>query len=461
MRQLNRRAFLTIASAGAASWALGARARAQAAPKNQPNVLFIAIDDLNDWVGCLGGNPDAITPNLDKLAERCVNFTNAFCAAPACNPSRASLMTGILPSTSGVYQNPQPWRPMMPDAVTIPQHFMAHGYRAAGGGKIYHGRFPDDASWHEYFKRSKDAKGPAVKRNAGGIVWGAVDGGDDVIDDHRVVDWAIGELEAKQDKPFFLACGIYKPHMPWYVPKKYFDMHPRDKITLPRVKEDDLDDVPQMGKDMAKPGGDHATMLKAKAWREAVQAYLAASTFADAQVGRLIAALDKSSHADNTIIVLWSDHGWHLGEKLHWRKFSLWEEATHNLLMIAAPGVTKPGGRCARPVGLIDIYPTLIDLCGLDAKPELEGESLLHLLKNPGAKRARPALTTHGRNNHTLRSERWRYVRYSDGSEELYDRDKDPMEWTNLASDPANAGIIKRLAKWLPKKNAPEAPRTR
>jgi len=227
----------------------------------------------------------------------------------------------------------------------------------------------------------------------------------------------------------------------------------------PNVKEDDLDDVPPIGQKMARPQGDHRKVVEHKQWRKAVQGYLASITFVDTCVGRVLDAFDKSAYADNTIIVLWSDHGWHLGEKLHWRKFSLWEEATHNVLMMVAPGLTKPNRRCSRPVTMLDIYPTLIDLCGLTPKKTLEGKSLLPLLKNPKAKWDRPALTTHGRNNHSLRTERFRYIRYSDGTEELYDRKKDEMEWTNLAEDPKHANTKKQLAKWLPKTNVPDSPR--
>jgi arylsulfatase A-like enzyme len=212
---------------------------------------------------------------------------------------------------------------------------------------------------------------------------------------------------------------------------------------------------------MAKPEKDHKKVIEHKQWRKAVQGYLASISFVDTCVGRLIDAFDKSPYADNTMIILWSDHGWHLGEKLHWRKFSLWEEATHNVLMAVVPGITKPGRRCSRPVTMVDIYPTLIELCGLTPKAELEGRSLLPLLKNPKAKWDHPALTTHGRNNHSLRSERFRYIRYSDGTEELYDHRNDELEWNNLADNPKYTRIKKRLAKWLPTKNVPDVPRAK
>lgn len=463
LKKTGRRQFLKIAGAAAALPFVSRAARAGKA-KNKPNVLFMAIDDLNDWIGCLGGHPDVKTPNLDRLAAKGVLFTNAHCSAPACNPSRASLMTGILPGTSGVYHNPNPWResPVLANAVTIPQHFRAHGYRVVGGGKIYHGAFPDPASWQEYFPsqtKNKPSDPMPKNRPLNGIPrtahfdWGPVDAKDTEMGDYKVADWAISELNKEHDKPFFLACGFFRPHLPWYVPQKYFDMYPPDKVTLPNVNEDDLDDVPPIGKKMARPQGDHRKVVNHNQWRKAVQAYLASISFVDTCVGRVVDALEKSRYADNTVIVLWGDHGWHLGEKLHWRKFALWEEATHAPLMFVAPGVTEPGGRCGRPVDHLDIYPTLIELCGLEPRAELEGNSLVPLLRNPETTWDEPALTTHGKDNHSLRDERWRYIRYSDGTEELYDHDEDPLEWKNLAGDPKYADVKNRLRKFLPKKN--------
>jgi len=469
---MNRRKFLKLTAAGAATFSLSNMVFSAISARNKPNVLFMAIDDLNDWVGCLGGHPDVKTPNLDRLASRGVLFTNAHCSAPACNPSRASLMTGILPSTSGIYHNPNPWRnsPVLKNAVTIPQHFMAHDYTAVGGGKIYHGAFPDPPSWQSYFpsqtKNKPDDPLPPNRPingipNTAHFDWGPVDEPDEEMGDRQVAAWAIKELQKKHNKPFFIGCGFFRPHLPWYVPKKYFEMYPPDKIMLPNVNENDLDDVPELGKKMAKPQGDHKKVIEHNQWRKAIQGYLASISFVDTCVGMVIDSLEQSAYADNTIIILWSDHGWHLGEKLHWRKFALWEEATHNVLMAVVPGITKPGGRCSRPVTMLDIYPTLIELCGLSEKDGLEGQSLVPLLRNPEAEWERPALTTHGRNNHSLRTERYRYIRYSDGTEELYDHDKDELEWNNLAGNPEYAEIKKQLAKWLPRTNVPEVTATK
>jgi arylsulfatase A-like enzyme len=267
-----------------------------------PNVLFISIDDLNDWIGCLGGHPDVRTPNLDRLAGRGVLFTNAHCAAPLCNASRASLLTGRRPSTTGVYTNDQPMRrsEALRDAVTLPQQFMAAGYRVMGGGKIFHDPFPDPQSWHEYFPSPQRPRPPdpvPPQRPVNGIPnaahfdWGPLSEKDSAMGDYKVSSWAAGELKLFQPKPFFLACGIFRPHLPWYVPQSYFDFYPSEKLTLPTVKDDDLDDVPPAGRKFAKPEGDHRKVLEHGQWRKAVQGYLASITFADACVGRVLDAL--------------------------------------------------------------------------------------------------------------------------------------------------------------------------
>ena len=441
---------------------------------DRPNVLFIAIDDLNDWIGVLGGHPQARTPNLDRLAKRGVLFTRAYCSAPSCNPSRASLMTGILPSTSGVYHNPQPWRKAMPDAITIPQHFTKHGYWSAGAGKIYHGRYPDPASWQTYFpdqKKNKPVDPLPGKRPVNGIPntshfdWGPLSEPSKAMGDYKVADWVIGQLNKKQDKPFFLACGIYRPHLPWYVPQKYFDLFDKEEIALPKVPDNDLIDIPKAGLRFAKPQGDHAKVTKHRQWEKAVHGYLASIAFADEQVGRVLDALEQSPHAKDTIIVLWTDHGWHLGEKQHWRKFALWEDATRTPLMFVVPeGIskslpkgTRAGTRIETPVGLIDLYPTLVNLCGLGKNKALEGQSLVPLLEDANAKWERPALTTHGRKNHALRTSQWRYIRYADGSEEIYDHNADPNEWINLALKAESKPIRQKLSKWFPRVNAESA----
>ncbi len=437
------------------------------AAEARPNVLMIAVDDLNDWVGYLGGNPQCRTPNIDRLAARGMLFTRSYCAAPVCNPSRAALLTGSRPSTSGVYSNSQPWRVALPNVLTLPQHFMANGYHAAGCGKIFHGAFPEDASWNEYLRQKGDPEPTkeileSPHSHAGTIRWGELDVDDSKMSDHKMVDWTIKYLKEKHDKPFFLGCGIFRPHMPWNVPRKYYDMYPLETIQLPKVLETDLDDIPPAGRQMAKPEGDHATILKTGNWQRAVQAYLASIAFTDGEIGRLLDALDNSDFAKNTIIVLWGDHGWHLGEKQHWRKFALWEEATRTPLIFVVPGMTQPGSVCERTVDLMAVYPTLSELCGMPLpKQPIEGKSIVSLLKDPKSEWNTPALTTHQRNNHAVRSERFRYIRYEDGSEELYDHDADPLEWKNLADDPRFAGVKKELAAAIPSVNAPDSPNMR
>lgn len=420
---------------------------------DRPNVLFIAIDDLNAWVTHLGAHPQAKTPHIDALAKRGVTFRQAHCAAPICNPSRAALLSGLRPFTSGVYDNGIDWRKLVPaSATTLPLHFKNNGYFVAGAGKIYHGAFPRAGDWHEY--PADKQKDPKPKGNDGvdGIKFAPLDCDDSDLTDYRTVSWTIEQLGKKHDRPFFLACGLHKPHMPWNVPRKYYDMFPLDKIILPKVLESDLDDIPPAGVRMARPEGDHKAILASGRWKDAVQGYLAAGAFCDAMIGRLLDAFDKSAYKDNTIIVLWGDHGWHLGEKQHWRKFALWEEATRAPLIFVAPGVTKPGGVCNRTVDFMSIYPTLTDLCGLETPKHIEGPSIKKLLADPEAAWDRPALTTHGQGNHAVRSEQWRYIRYKDGSEELYDHSKDPHEWTNLAKDAKYDDVKAGLAKWMPKK---------
>ena len=441
--------------------------RTQETLTSRQNILFISVDDLNDWIGALQGHPQAHTPNIDRLASRGVLFTNAHAAAPACNPSRVALMTGLLPTTSGIYMNNQPWRLILSDAVTLPQYFKTHGYETLGAGKIYHLRFPDPDSWDSYFPsktKTKPDDPVPEERPLNGIPntkyfdWGPIEAQDEDMGDSKVADWVIQQLQTTHEKPFFLASGFYRPHLPWYVPQAYFDHYPLDSVQLPMILQDDLADIPFAGIAMAKPEGDHKNVVKHNQWQKAVQGYLASIEFVDAQVGRVIEALDQSVYKDNTIVVLWSDHGWHLGEKSHWRKFSLWERSTRVAFLVFAPRVTKPGGRSSRPVNLIDIYPTLIDLAGLPKKKELDGISLRPLLELPEANWNRPSLTTHGRGNHSVRDEQWRYIRYADGSEELYDHKADDLEWYNLANDPRYTHIKKQLSSWIPSTEATSAP---
>jgi arylsulfatase A-like enzyme len=425
-----------------------------AAEPAKPNVLFIAVDDLNHWVHYLGRNDQVQTPNLDRIARRGVRFTHAYAAAPVCNPSRAALMSGLLPSTSGVYDNSTDWRPLIAQELTLTTQFRKAGYYVAGAGKIYHEAYRPPSEWDAYLQREgPDPQPKGTDLGVGGIRFAPLDCKDEDMKDYRIVSWAIDQLNRKHDNPFFLACGVHKPHMPWNVPRKYYDQYPLDTIKLPPVLDTDLDDVPPAGVRMAKPNGDHAAILKSGRWKDAVQGYLAAISFTDMNVGRLLDALDKSAYKDNTIVVIWGDHGWHLGEKLHWRKFTLWEEATRTPLIWIVPDLTRPDSVCDRTVDFMSIYPTLCELCGLPTPKHVEGASIRSLLARPDAAWDRPARTTYLFNNHTVRTEKWRYIRYKDGGEELYDEVKDPLEWTNLAKKPEFAAVKAELAKHLPTTN--------
>lgn len=427
-----------------------------------PNVLFIAVDDLNHWVGHLGRNPQTKTPHLDRLAARGVSFTRAYCAAPACNPSRAALMSGLRPHTTGIYHNHQDWRPVIPPEKTLNETFRRAGYYVCGAGKIYHGGYDRNADWDDYYRtpggEPQRLASTAQDGGVGGIRFAPLDARDEDMPDYKIVDYGIAQLRKTHQRPFFLAIGLHKPHMPWNVPQKYYDLHPLDQIALPPYREDDLNDIPLAGRRMAKPDGDHAEIVASGRWKEAIQGYLAAISFADAQIGRLLEALDQSPYRDKTLIVLWGDHGWHLGEKDHWRKFALWEEATRAPLLWVVPGVTRNNALCHRTVDFMSIFPTLCELCGIATPAHVQAPSLRPLLIDPQAPWPHPALTTHGRENHALRTETYRYIRYADGSEELYDEAHDPYEWTNLASDSPYASVKQQLQQFLPRENAPDRP---
>ncbi len=449
LRLISRLICATVAMTAVAGTLAGADAP-------RPNVLFIAVDDLNHWVGYLHRNPQTISPNIDRLAARGVRFTRSYCAAPSCNPSRASLMSGLRPATTGVYENNDDWRGIIARDLTLPTTFRRAGYYVAGAGKIYHGSFDRHDEWDDYLESPGKDPPPKGDTGVGGIRFAPLDCDDDDLREWKIVGYGIDQLQKKHDKPFLLTIGLHKPHMPWNVPQKYYDMHPLDQIVLPKTTPDDLADVPPAGVRMAKPEGDHRRMLESGRWKEAVQSYLAAITYADAMIGRMLDALANSPYRDNTIIVLWGDHGWHLGEKEHWRKFALWEEATRAPLIWVAPGVTGPGGVCERSVDFMTIYPTLTDLCGIATPEHVEGRSIRSLLADPQAAWDQPAVTTHGRGNHAVRSEAWRLIHYADGGQELYDEAADPYEWTNLAGETSQAARISELARYLPVKNAPD-----
>jgi arylsulfatase A-like enzyme len=448
--------------------------------QEKPDILFIAIDDMNDWVGALGGHPQTRTPNIDALAKQGMLFTNAHTVGAACLPSRTALLTGVSPFNSGIYRQVGDWRknPNLAGLATLPRHFRDNDYLTLGAGKLFHAHTynltgfegqQDYTAWDAYYpsltRQLPDEVQPApgqTEEPARGL--GRVTGGfdyfptvteDDAMGDGQVVNWINRQLLAAAPGPRFISAGIFRPHLPWYVPQKYFDLYPVDEILLPQVPPDDMDDIPDSALSAAEFGmNTEETNLWLAAdlqrQREAVQGYLASMSFADEMVGRLIDALERSGRMDKTIIVLWSDHGYHLGEKNRWGKQTLWEETTHVPLIIVAPGVTKPGSSSNEAVSLLDIYPTLTELAGLATPAHVDGESLVPLLRDPGARRDGVAITTFGFGDYTVRSNRHRYIVYSDGQEELYDHETDPNEWKNLARNPQYAAIKTGLIARLP-----------
>ena len=451
---------------------------------SHPNVLFIAIDDLNDWVGCLGGHPQTLTPHLDRLAGSGVLFTNAHCPAPACNPSRTAILTGISPHRSGLYSNRQKMREILPDAEIMPKTFSRHGYHSAGSGKLLH-YFIDAPSWDDYFpSAAKENPFPRtlypdqrpVSLPRGGpwhyveTDWGALEATEEEYGgDYLVAEWIAEQLSIGREQPFFLACGIYRPHEPWFVPEKYFEPFPLKEISLPPgYKADDLKDLPPEGKRRG-PNRYFAHIRKHGQWKAAIQGYLASIHFADTMLGKVLDALDSSPHADNTIVVLWSDHGWHLGEKQHWQKFTAWRVCTRVPLIIRVPKGSPglPQGTapavCSHPVNLLSLFPTLLELCGLPAESHHDGPSLLPLLGDPqgtGDPQGRwpHVAITHMADpgSYAVSGSRWRLIHYAGGDEELYDIESDPHEWHNRATNPEHASVIERLRRLAPTSFAPK-----
>ncbi len=460
MNTLTRCLFLVVLAGSAVS-----------SPAARPNVLFIAIDDQNDWIGCLGGHPQVKTPNIDGLAARGTLFTNAHCQAPLCNPSRSSLLTGLRPSSTGIYGLAPGIRDVeqTKSHITLPQTYTQAGYHTFTCGKIYHdGSFkqkdrpPEFNTWGPAPGMGKPAKPfanlPEPRHPA--MDWGAFPERDEDAADYKIADAAIEALRgAPADKPFFVAAGFRLPHVPCYAPQKWFDLYPDATLQMPPVLDGDRDDTPRFSWYLhwKLPEPRLHTLVERNEWRPLVRAYLASTSFMDAQVGRLLAALDATGRAKDTVIVLWSDHGWHVGEKAITGKNTLWDRSTRVPLIFAGPGIVA-GAKCARPAELLDIFPTLLALTDLPARPDLEGHSLVPQLEDAAAPREWPAITTHNHDNHGIRTERWRYIHYADGSEELYDMQGDPNEWKNVAADPKLGDVKRDLAKWLPKVNKKPVP---
>jgi len=439
--------------------------------KGPPNVLFIAVDDLNNMLGVLDDYSHTKTPNIDRLASKGVMFSDAHCQAPLCGPSRASLMTGLRPSTTGIYgmiddNKIRSENPATKDIVMLPEYFKQNGYHTMGIGKLFHSHAPDGV-FDESGGRVKgfgplpkerfvwDGFGTSDRENYGrtSTDWGAFPEADSLMPDHQSVDWVKTRLDRKYDKPFFMGIGFLRVHVPLYVPQKWFDMHPLDSIKTIPYRADDLNDVPPVALQIndlpMMPSTDWA--IESGEWPKIIQAYLACISFVDNEIGRLLAALENSEHANNTVIVLWSDHGYRLGEKGTFAKHALWNTATKAPLLFAAPNLPK-GKIIDEPAEMLSIYPTLLELCGLPAYERNEGKSLVPTMLGKD-KEPSVAITTFGMNNHTVKSQQFRYIQYEDGGEEFYDHNDDPNEFKNQAKNTEYKDEINALKGYLPKTN--------
>ncbi|MFP6740004.1 MAG: sulfatase [Planctomycetota bacterium] len=455
----------------------------------KPNVLFIVVDDLAATLGCYG-DVIAKTPHIDRLAATGVRFDRAYNQLPLCNPTRASVMTGLRPDRIKVYDLDRHFRDEVPDVVTLPQSFQKAGYYAARVGKIYHYNVPasigtdgfdDPPSWnHRVNPKGRDKTDEALIFNAephrkisAALSWLAAEGGDGEQTDGKIATEAIRLLEKKKDTPFFLAVGFFRPHTPYVAPKRYFDMYPVEQMRLPYAPGDDREDIPTAAFAHNCPIPHYN--LEKPLLLKALQAYYACVSFIDAQVGRLLDALDRLGLADNTIVVFWSDHGYHLGEHNGiWQKRTLFEEAARSPLIIRQPGAAGNGQACSRIVEFVDIYPTVVSLAGTLKPDNLDGRSLQPLLKNPLERWDGEAITQVLRPADkrlrtpvmgcSIRTGRWRYTEWGGGREgvELYDHRSDPLEFNNLAREPDSAAraIMKSLRLRLRAKASGAVPKT-
>jgi arylsulfatase A-like enzyme len=459
----------------------------------KPNVLYISIDDLNNWVEYMEGHPQVKTPNINRLVERGIAFTQAHCTTPLCKPSRSAILSGLNESKTKVYSNGNKFN--YSEYTLLPQYFAEHGYVSYGTGKIHHSKINDKMfqiysephqRWSPFSSEevlytedefpSKGTKNPrhVIYNGPGGkdyvlpfnrmpsernlnrtsgesFDWASFDLPDEAFGDGLVTDWAIEQLkDHPSDKPFFIGIGYYRPHIPLYAPKKYFDLYPLESIQLPQVRSDDLDDIPEAGKKRALSAvtaGTHQNVIAHNQWKNAVQAYLACISFIDSQIGELLDYLDNSPYAKNTIIVFFSDHGWHLGEKQAWGKFSPWIHST-NTPFIICPAGSKTNALCHEPVSLLDIYPTLVEMAGLP-ETEVDGVSLVPLLNNPALDNHRVVTTYVGEDVYALSSKKWRLIHYGDGSEELYNIREDPLEFINLIDNTDYRSVVTELKKHI------------
>ena len=457
------------------------------ASTSRPNVLFIAVDDLNDWVGVYGGHPQCKTPHIDKLAAKGMLFRNASCPGPVCGPSRSAILSGFTPSRTGAYGNSNYMlnSELVQKNPTLTEYFSKHGYLTLSMGKIFHmhatpngmdaghwaydiweqatggGSMQEDkfSSRGKSLINGKKIKNPMYKGSSA-LDFGPIQNDKEETWDYKTAKWFEGKLKEDYDKPFFMSVGMSKPHLPFIAPQEFFDLYDLDTIIVPDYRLDDLDDIVNAGgKKMFKPSDDFLWCEHYNIHKDVVRAYMATVSYVDACVGVVLDAIEKSKYADNTIVMLWGDHGWHLSEKLKYGKATLWREATQLPFIVYVPGMTD-GEECTRNVNLQDIYPTLIDLCDLPEKANLDGTSIKPLLKNPRTEWI-PAVTTYKKGNHSVMTEKWHYITYgAKNGEELYNLENDPMEWTNLAyNDTKEVREIKKelkayLKSYLPEKEA-------
>lgn len=393
-------------------------------------------------------------------------FTNAHCPAPQCSGSRTAVLTGREPFRSGVYDNLHDYREAYPDLVNLPQHFMAGGYQAMNVGKMFH--FPEPAAFHfnhhptdlvdlRTLRDPEDGWGLPIPSRDEVFNWGPIEHEFERLHDGQVASWATEALATRCEPPFYLSVGIFMPHLPWFVPADFLGRFPPDEISLPSTYRSDRNDLSERAYGYTTTGR-NARVQRTDQHKKVIACYLAAMAVADEALGRVLSALEASAFADDTIVVVWSDHGHHLGQKMHWSKYDLWDDTTHVPLVISAPGVTRAGGCCPAPVSLISLFPTLVNLCDLPPMAGLDGASLEPLLVNPAAEWRRPAIIT-SKYSLAVRSARYRYIRYDSGDEELYDHESDPNEWVNLESVSGGFKDLKaELAGWLPKTTAPPVP---
>ncbi|KMT65123.1 sulfatase [Catenovulum maritimum] len=444
------------------------------------NVLMIAVDDLNTDITSWGGT--AKTPNIDKLAQESVQFMNAYTVVPACNPSRVAVMTGLRPETTGQFSNPGNFRdlPGGKDRVTMGQYFKSQGYQSIAAGKIFHkprgnGKNvltgSDPISWDYQFKTATGTPGVDKFRDENGKakwlkgdyqyqgkklsdymsrfgIWGAIEENIEQTGDWNTANYCHEFLQQKHSKPFFLACGIFRPHSPQLAPKAFFEMYPYAEVELPLDPKSDIKDLPKISKTNFSSTFAKRVLQDKTEWKKAMQGYLASVSFADATIGHILDGFNKSQYKDNTVLVLWSDHGWQIGQKYRWEKFSLWKQATHLPLIIQAPNI-KPA-KVTAAVSLLDIFPTLVNLTNLESQLPLEGNDLTPIMLKPNMNWPHPAIVTYEKGNHSVVYGDYNFIHYKDGSMELYNHKLDPLEQNNIAKQKSSAEIIKQYKSWLP-----------